>query len=416
MTHTQKQNVPKLRFPGFEGAWGKTTLGAECNITTGRLDANAMVHNGQYPFFTCAREVYKIDTPAFDTEALLISGNGANVGYIHYYHGKFNAYQRTYVLDGFTQEIHFIERSLERDLKKRIFSEVKEGNTPYIVKGTLADMQINLPTPPEQRKIANFLGAVDEKITQLSRKKALLEDYKKGCMQQIFSQKIRFRDEDGNDFPNWEEKRLEEIFCEVVDKVGKQKIPTYSISAGKGWVSQKEKFGRDISGQQNERYTALQVGDFAYNKGNSKTYKYGCVYPNNTDELIAVPNVFISFRPVSVAISVGFYAKLFEHHFLDRGLRQLISSGARMDGLLNVNKGEFFKLKVPLPHPTEQRKIADFLSALDRKIDLVDHELTHACVFRRIRPPIPTTSGHLFRGIRPPVTRCREAAYFGYQS
>ena len=81
-------------------------LGDICQITTGKLDANAQVDNGIYPFFTCAEQPFKIDNFAFDTEALLISGNGANLGYINYYKGKFNAYQRTYVLDLFLSLIH----------------------------------------------------------------------------------------------------------------------------------------------------------------------------------------------------------------------------------------------------------------------------------------------------------------------
>lgn len=63
----------------------KKKLGELCTITTGKLDANAMKSEGLYPFFTCAEEVYRIDSFAFDTEALLVSGNGANLGYIHYY-------------------------------------------------------------------------------------------------------------------------------------------------------------------------------------------------------------------------------------------------------------------------------------------------------------------------------------------
>ena len=69
----------------------------------------AQVDNGIYPFFTCAEQPFKIDSFAFDTEALLISGNGANWGYINYYKGKFNAYQRTYVLDLFSENIQYIK-------------------------------------------------------------------------------------------------------------------------------------------------------------------------------------------------------------------------------------------------------------------------------------------------------------------
>lgn len=117
-------------------------LGELCSITTGKLDANAMKSEGIYPFFTCAEEVYRIDNFAFDTEALLISGNGANLGYIHYYKGKFNAYQRTYVLSDFTADMHYIQIYLEAYLHKRIVLEKSTSNTPYIVLATLAEMPI----------------------------------------------------------------------------------------------------------------------------------------------------------------------------------------------------------------------------------------------------------------------------------
>ena len=224
---------------------------------------------------------------------------------------------------------------------------------------------------------------VDDKLAALTSKRDLLGEYKRGLMQKLFSQELRFAKPNGQPFPDWEEKRLGEVFEEVTEKVGTQKLPTFSISAGKGWVSQKEKFGKDISGQQNEKYTALNVGDFSYNKGNSKTYKFGCIYPNNTGQKIGVPNVFISFRTIESDTSILFFAKLFEGHYLDRGLRTLISSGARMDGLLNVNKGEFYKLFVPFPHPDEQKKIADALSALDDKISAVADQITTMQDFKK---------------------------------
>ena len=88
--------------------WEIKKLGNICKIQTGKLDANAKVENGEYPFFTCDSQPYRIDTFAFDEEAILISGNGSLVGHINYYKGKFNAYQRTYVLTGFdTYNISF---------------------------------------------------------------------------------------------------------------------------------------------------------------------------------------------------------------------------------------------------------------------------------------------------------------------
>ena len=116
-------------------------LGDICKITTGKLDANAQVDNGIFPFFTCAEQPFKIDNFAFDTEALLISGNGANLGYINYYKGKFNAYQMTYVLVLFSENIQYIKWALKVLLPKRIAIEKSSSNTPYIVLSTLTDLR-----------------------------------------------------------------------------------------------------------------------------------------------------------------------------------------------------------------------------------------------------------------------------------
>lgn len=134
-----------------------------------------MVENGKYPFFTCAEEVFGIGEYAFDTEALLISGNGANLGYIHYCNGKFNAYQRTYVLDKFAIDINYVRLYLETFLKYRIEQEKNTGNTPYIVLGTLSKMKIKVPNTITQQNIIQSLAFLKEK---LSIEKQSLKKYK----------------------------------------------------------------------------------------------------------------------------------------------------------------------------------------------------------------------------------------------
>ena len=186
----QKLFSQQLRFKADDGSefgeWEETELGKHCQIKTGKLDANAMRPNGEFRFYTCAKEFYLIDEYAFDTEALLISGNGANVGYIHYYKGKFNAYQRTYVLDQWQQNIIFIQYFLEQFLKERIYGEKKEGNTPYIVLSTLSEMPLLLPCLEEQTKIANFLSAIDQKIEVVAQQIEQAKTWKKGLLQQMF--------------------------------------------------------------------------------------------------------------------------------------------------------------------------------------------------------------------------------------
>ena len=181
----------KKRLPGFEGEWKEVKLGSLCKVTTGKLDANAMVENGIYRFYTCAKDYYLINEYKFDTEALLISGNGANVGYIHYYKGKFNAYQRTYVLDKFKEDIFFIKYFLDYFLSQRISNEKKEGNTPYIVLSTLTEMSIKLPSLSEQTAIAEILATADSELQLQKEKLAQLQIQKKGLMQVLLTGKKR---------------------------------------------------------------------------------------------------------------------------------------------------------------------------------------------------------------------------------
>ncbi|GMO38144.1 MAG: restriction endonuclease subunit S [Termitinemataceae bacterium] len=135
--------------------WRVGTLGAYCKITTGKLDANARVENGKYRFYTCAKDYYLIDDYAFDTEAILVSGNGEYVGYINYFKGKFNAYQRTYVIDDFKISVAYIKCFLQLFLKERIINQRRGSSTPYIVLGTLADFEMVIPPKEVLEKYNN---------------------------------------------------------------------------------------------------------------------------------------------------------------------------------------------------------------------------------------------------------------------
>lgn len=180
----------QIRFKQDDGSvfpeWEERKLGEVAKITTGKLDANAMILDGEYRFYTCAREYYKIDKFTFDTEALLISGNGANIGYVHYFKGKFNAYQRTYVLTDLSENFLFIKYFLDQNLQKRIYREKKEGNTPYIVMGTLTEMELKIPNYREQEKIVTFLRSLNEITEKLTFQINQTQTWKKGLLQQMF--------------------------------------------------------------------------------------------------------------------------------------------------------------------------------------------------------------------------------------
>lgn len=184
------ETLSNLRFTEFNNAgdWVPKLLGDVVkSFKTGKLDANAMVENGEYRFYTCAKNYYQIDNYAFEGEALLVAGNGAHLGYIHHYIGKFNAYQRTYVLQKFEVNVMFLRYLLDLYLPARIQFEKKDGNTPYIVLSTLTEMPLVIPRDPdEQQRIAMCLSSLDALITAETQKHEALKTHKKGMMQQLF--------------------------------------------------------------------------------------------------------------------------------------------------------------------------------------------------------------------------------------
>lgn len=144
--------------------WEEKTLGEVVSITTGKLNANEMVDGGQFDFYTSGVDVFKIDKAAFNGPAITVAGNGANAGCLHLADGKFNAYQRTYVLQDFLACREYIYAATEVKLPN-VIKKYKRGSAiPYIVMDMLADLKIPLPCMEEQQKIGSFLAEIDKEI------------------------------------------------------------------------------------------------------------------------------------------------------------------------------------------------------------------------------------------------------------
>lgn len=149
-----------MEFP----EWEEKTLGEIVSITTGKLNANEMVDGGQFDFYTSGVDVFKIDKAAFDGPAITVAGNGANVGCLHLADGKFNAYQRTYVLQDFLAYREYIYAAIEVTLPN-VIKKYKRGSAiPYIVMDMLTNLKILLPCMEEQQKIGSFLAEIDKEI------------------------------------------------------------------------------------------------------------------------------------------------------------------------------------------------------------------------------------------------------------
>ena len=181
------EKVPELRFKGFTDDWEERKLGDITKISTGKLDANAMVENGKYDFYTSGIKKYRTDVAAFEGPSITIAGNGATVGYMHLADNKFNAYQRTYVLQEFLVDRSFIFSEIGNKLPKKIKQEARTGNIPYIVMDMLTELKLSIPqNNSEQQKIGSFFKQLDETIALHQRKLDLLKEQKKGFLQKMF--------------------------------------------------------------------------------------------------------------------------------------------------------------------------------------------------------------------------------------
>lgn len=177
---------------GFNNKRCTVKLGDLCTITTGKLDANAAVENGQYPFFTCSRDTFWIDNYAFDGDAILIAGNG-DVGHTKLYSGKFNAYQRTYVLMNFGDlDYRLVKQYIDFTLLPVVYTELQGGAMPYIKLSTLTQLSFSIPSSSkEQEAITNILLKADEEIDILERDLEAWQQKKKALMQLLLTGLVR---------------------------------------------------------------------------------------------------------------------------------------------------------------------------------------------------------------------------------
>ena len=163
----------------------------------------------------------------------------------------------------------------------------------------------------------------------------------------------------------WRARRLGDLCEQIVEKVSDARLTPVSITAGRGFVSQAEKFGRDISGAQYKNYVRLRRGEFAYNKGNSNRYPQGFVCQLKEFDEAAASNAFICFR-LKNGNAPTFFEGLFEKNTHGLQLLKFLTSGARSNGLLNIKADEFFSISLLIPQdPAEQQKIGACLTSLD---------------------------------------------------
>jgi type I restriction enzyme S subunit len=175
-------------------SWEVVPLGELVNFVTGKLNSNAAVEEGKYPFFTCSKETFWIDHYAFDTEAILLSGNNAQAIYsVKHYDGKFNAYQRTYVItikDTDRISYRFLAQMLSRSLE-RLRTISIGSSTKYLTLGLLANLQVAIPPNSDGLIIGEWLNTADEKLKEHEAKRKTLQDLFRTLLHELMTAKIR---------------------------------------------------------------------------------------------------------------------------------------------------------------------------------------------------------------------------------
>lgn len=167
---------------------------------------------------------------------------------------------------------------------------------------------------------------------------------------------------------DWEVKQLSKIAREIKRKNDGEKHPVLTISSLTGFLEQGKRFSKVIAGENLAKYTMLEENEFAYNRGNSKTYPQGCIFRLENYSKALIPNVYISFRIEEG--NINYYKYYFSAGLLGYQLSKIINTGVRNDGLFNLCDKDFFACQVRCPPLSEQKKIAEMLNVWGWAIEL----------------------------------------------
>lgn len=272
--------------------------------------------------------------------------------------------------------------------KENLDSQATQNAQKNINLQVLKPLQLIAPSKAEQTKIATFLSAVDEKISQLSQKLHLLGQYKQGMMQKLFSQQIRFKADDGSEFGEWESKKLNEIGQSFNGLVGKSKE---DFGEGEAYITYKQIFDHRkinlnninfVNISPNDTQNMVKKGDifFTTSSETANEVAYCSVILDDFEFPLYLNSFCFGYRPNSAKIFNSAYASFY---FRSNIFRNKIKHLAQGSTRFNISKIAFMNVLIHLPMLEEQTKIANFLSTIDQKIDVVSEQLKQAKIWKK---------------------------------
>ncbi|MCX2741995.1 restriction endonuclease subunit S [Pontibacter anaerobius] len=381
---TEVKNVPALRFPEFNGEWKEVRLEDICDtFKSGEsITSKDIADSGEYPVYGGNGLRGYTTKYTHDGFYTLIGRQGALCGNINRVYGK--SYISEHAIAVSTNNSSDTEW-LAQKLDYMNLNRLSESSAqPGLAVNKLLRLKLKVPVLHEQQKIASFLSAVDEKIKQLSKKKELLKKYKKGVMQQLFSQQIRFKDDRGNAFPEWEEKKLVEVLSEHKGRNTDLAIEeVFSVAKEKGVVNQIEHLGRSYASNDISNYKVVYPDDVIYTKSPTSDFPYGIIKQNKLDRIGVVSVLYAVFKPVNrnIGLLLDYYFSSWVNTY--NYLNPLVQKGAK--NTMNINNSDFLNgRRISLPSSLEeQEKIANFLTSIDSKINHTSKQLEQAQQFKK---------------------------------
>lgn len=408
-----KLNVPLLRFSEFNGQWEETKLG---NLFTFKNGINATKE--QYGKGSKFINVLDIINNRYITHNNIIGSvnisqdmfekNKVEYGDILFQRssetrdeaGQTNVYldkEQPATFGGFVIRAkkkvdynpEFMNNLFKTSLVRKEITTKSNGSTRYNVgQETLSNVYLYYPEIPEQTKIADFLTSVDTKIEQLTKKHKLLEEYKTGMMQKIFSQELRFHpkgtslqaqgeNDDGSEFPKWKKEKLERYLMQKSIKNKNNNLDlVLSVSNKKGFISQEEQFdGYEVASKDLSGYKIVEKNEYAYNPSRINV---GSIARLISFEIGIVSPMYVTFK-LTNEMRLMFFDNLYQTHKF-KHLVKVGCSGSVRDSL-NFNDMADFKINIPCLE--EQTKIANFLSSIDTKIEQVQNQLESTKKFKK---------------------------------
>jgi type I restriction enzyme, S subunit len=386
----KQNNIPRLRFPDFHQLWKNRKLDEFLEFKNG-INAPKEQYGSGYKYISVL-DILNNDFITYDkiigsinVSQEVINKYPVNYGDILFQRssetreevGTASVYldkEKTATFGGFVirgrkigeYEPAFLYSLLKTDLSRNQITSKSGGSTRYNVgQDILSSVILPFPSIPEQQKIASFFTTIDQKIAQLKKKKDLLEQYKKGVTQKIFNKEIRFKDDDGLEYPKWEKKMLGEILIESIDKTKVSNQYRILSSTTKGIFNQDEYFNQNIASKDNTGYKILRINQLVFSPQN---LWLGNINVNTEFEIGIVSPSYKIFSFNSEYTTVNYCKYFLTIPKMMFEYEQASEQGASVVRR-NLSMGTFFGINIHLPSLSEQIKIAKFLSDIDEKIN-----------------------------------------------